>query len=394
MKLTFQHWKIDTTTPVLVRIDGNVPHEEHVITDYFRLQRIRATLETLYQRGCPVILVTHVNRPKGDVDPKHSTAMIATWLSRHGYTVEHIPCDPNRTITTYMRHVKPRERTITVLDNIRFFPGEKSHDEHFVYELANSASYYINDAWGMMHRTDASVYAVAQQFAHTHRSYGHVVHQEIQALSQLRNKPQRPYVVFSGGAKIASKIPILEDLVDHELPDTIAVMPGIAGTFLRAQGYNVGASLWNKDYVDQARRIIEKAHARNIQIDIPDDAYIVRDAWDNELETVSIGNIPDNGIIIASGPETLSRYGMYTQQARTLFLNGPMGDIAYWHTIEPFKQLLRLIETSSAYTVVGGGDSVAIIHTLAIDPCDYSSTGGGSTLAYISRTHLPALDIL
>jgi len=394
METILQHWRMDTTTPVFLRIDGNVPHDGQIITHDFRLRRMIPTLDMLYQRGCPIILATHIDRPEGTYTPASSTAMIATWIAHNGYQVEHVPLSNHEDITAYMHHVKPQPRTITVIENTRFFHGEKGDDQAFIQELAKPASFYVNDAWGMMHRTDTSVYGLAQAFAPTHRGYGHLVAQELQALTPLRKDPKRPYITISGGAKVASKIPIIHEIVTHHQADTILVTPGIAGTFLAAQGYTIGQSLCKKEYIPQAQQIINLAQSKGITLDIPTDVYIVRASWEHELETVSVDAVPEDGIIIASGPETLNRYATYLNEAATIFLNGPMGDMQYFHTIQPFQKLLQMISQTNAYRVVGGGDSVAMIHTLAIDPFDFYSTGGGATLAYISGTKLQALDML
>ena len=394
MSRPYQWWKLDATTPVFVRIDGNVPHTNNAITDDFRLRRTLPTLHTLYVWGCPIILATHIDRPKGRYKREHSTAIIANWLSYNGYTVTHIPCEPNEAISRYIKHITPEERTITVLENMRFFSGEKHDKESFAKTLAQTASYYINDAWGMAHRTDASVLYTPRQFPVERRSKGNLIHEEEEALSPLRDNPQQPFAIWLGGAKVASKIPIIEDFIDNKQASYIAIMPGIAGTFLHAQGYTIGASLVDTAYTEQARRILRKAKDSAITIDIPDDVYIVRKSWDNELIHTNVTDIPKDGIIIASGPKTVARYKKYARQATNIFLNGPMGDQEYFHTLTPFRTLLNAIEDCNAYRVVGGGDTVGILNILANNPFDFYSTGGGATLAYVSQANLPALTVL
>ena len=394
MKPAFTYWPIDATNPIFVRIDGNVPHDNGTIQDDFRLQRVIPTINALYQRGCPVIVATHLGRPGGTFDAAQTTNIIAEWFRNQGYQAAHVPHDGQSSITEYMNQVQAQPHHITVIDNLRFFPGEKEHDQAYIDALSQSAQWYINDAWGMMHRTDSSVYNLAQQYDNHHRSFGYIVEQEIASLEQLRNNPKRPYTVILGGAKAKSKILLIKQLVEHGIPDTIIITPGMAGTFLKAAGYDIGQSLCEDELVETAQSIMDTANKHNITVDIPTDLYIVRGSWKQELETVDVDAIPDNGIAIASGPKTLDRYKQYIHKSETIFLNGPMGDIQYFHTIRPFTDMLSMIASSNAYRVVGGGDSVAMIQTLAHDPFDFYSTGGGATLAYISQQELPALQIL
>jgi len=384
---------MDATTPVFVRIDGNIPHSEDVITDDFRLRRAMPTINALYQRGIPMILATHIDRPDAQYHAEHSSALIADWLLQQGYQAVHIPYDGDRSIEAYMKHVTPRSGVITVIENLRFFPGEKEYQQQFIDALSAPATFYVNDAWGMMHRTDSSVFHLPQAFRPTHRTYGHLVATEQEALSALRDDPESPYIIICGGAKI-EKIHTIERIIEHKTIDTVVITPGIAGTFLYAQGYDVGASLCQPEYAEDARRIMDKAAENNIHLDVPTDLYIVPQTWDDDLVVSSVDDIPSSGIAIASGPKTLQRYNRYLSQAATVFLNGPMGDISHMHTIRPFQKLLQMIEQSPAYRVIGGGDSVAMVHTLAIDPFDFYSTGGGATLAYVSASELPALDIV
>ena len=358
---------------VLVRFDGNVPLENGVIQNDFRLIALLPTLELLKEKGAHITLATHLGRPEG-ADPAFSTNPLKEWFASKGYG----------------------NSCVTVLENLRYNAGEKNHDIAYARELAQGIDYYVNDAWGVMHRKDTSITLVPTLFDPDKRAFGLLVEKELAALKTLKNDPQKPYVVILGGGKVETKLPVIERLVDSNKPTTIIILPALAATFAKAVGKPVGKSLVDDELLAHARKILEKAACtNNLTLLFPIDYTYVENNWDGPLKTCDSQNFSDNGIAMGVGPRSLELFAPYIKNAATIFFNGAMGNPSRPETMQPLLELLRMIAASDAYSVIGGGNSVTEVEQMGLmHEIDYCSTGGGSTLLYISGAELPGLEAM
>lgn len=374
--MNIQSWNL-VGKKVFVRFDGNVPIENGVIQNDFRLTALLPTLELLKEKGAHITLATHIGRPEG-ADPAFSTHPLKEWFASRGYG----------------------NSSVTVLENLRFNAGEKNQDsahaQEYARELAKGMDYYVNDAWGLMHRKDTSITIVPTLFAPDKRAFGLLVEKELAALTDLKNNPVKPYVVILGGGKVETKLPVIERLIDSNKPTTIIILPALAATFAKALGNPVGKSLVDDALLGQAQKILEKkACTNNLELLFPLDYTFVENSWDGPLKTCDAQNFPVHGIAMSVGPRSLELFAPYIKNAATLFFNGAMGNPSRPETMKPLNELLRMIAASDAYSVIGGGNSVTEVENLGLmKKIDYCSTGGGSTLLYISDAELPGLEVM
>lgn len=371
--MKIQSWNHLVGKKVFVRFDGNVPIENNVIQNDFRLKALLPTLELLKDKGAHITLATHIGRPEG-IDPALSTRPLKEWFASKGYG----------------------NSTVTILENLRFNPGEKNQDIAYARELAKDMDYYVNDAWGLMHRKDTSITILPTLFAPDKRAFGLLVHKELAALEHLKTDPEKPYVVILGGGKVETKLPVIERLIDSNKPTTIIVLPALAATFAQAFGKPVGKSLVDSALLEQAKKIIEKtACCNHFELLLPYDYTYVKNTWDGPLGTCDAQDFPTNGIAMGVGPRSLAAFAPYIKNAHTLFFNGAMGNPSRPETMQPLHELLRMIAASQAYSVIGGGNSVTEVENLGLmQEIDYCSTGGGSTLLYISGGSMPGLEVM
>ena len=354
---------------VFVRIDGNVPIENGIIQNDFRLQAILPTLAVLRDGGAHITIATHVGRPQGK-DPALSTKPLKQWFIEHGYGAAN------------------------VLENLRFNPGEKNNDLMFAKELAQGMDFYVNDAWGLLHRHDASITRMPTLFQQDKRAFGLLVHKELQMLSTLKNSPEQPYVVVLGGGKPESKIVALQHLIAAQKPAAIIILPAITAPFAKALGLPFGKSLITHEPLSAATAIIKYAAAHNIKLLLPID-YTYMNSWEGDLNTCDADKLTTNVITIGIGPKSIQLFKPDLMQAATIFFNGAMGIPSRPETMKPLHAILRIIAESPAYSVVGGGNSVTeVVNLKLLSAIDYCSTGGGSTLAYISGGSMPGLEAM
>lgn len=370
---------------VLVRADLNVPLHGTTIVHDHRLRAVLPTLNLIQSKGGKIILMTHIGRPtswQGNL----STSLLEPWFIHHGYQIEYV-ADPQKAYDRSLHN----QNTILMLENLRFFPGEKKEDNLFALQLARLGDYYVNDAFATLHRTDTSVALVPTLFPQEKRSIGLLVQQELQALYPMAHHPKKPYILLLGGGKIADKLPFIEAMVDRI--DVLMVLPAITGTFLKAMGRPVGKSLVDETSVQRCKDILDKAHANNVAVLMPLDYQIAHGSFTGPLSMIPDTNIPPDGVPISIGPKTVAAWAHYLQKAQTIFYNGLCGTVTRPETLDGFKKLLDQITTSKAYTIIGGGDSVAATQLLGYaDRISYLSTGGGATLAYLAHQTLPGLE--
>lgn len=366
---------------VFIRADLNVPLE-HILSSTsqensvqnmssFKLRAILPTLDLIIKKGGTCIIGTHIGRP----DPHHPTQNLSTkplhkWFTHNGY--------PH----------------LTILENLRFHAGETSaHPEEkiaYAHVLAQNIDYYVNDAFALCHRDNTSITTLATLFPPEKRSIGLLVEKELKALSPTRRDPKKPFVVISGGGKVADKLPYLNLLLGKAT--TILVCPALSFTFEQTKGHATGKSLVDQPSLSLACTMLRDAPKNNTQLLLPQDYLVAKNDWSGEKRYTQ--TLEDNDIGIAIGPQTLKAWTPFIRNAKTIFLNGMMGKLNDRESLEPLKQLLHLIHQSNAYRIIGGGESDAALSLLGFNHSfDYVSTGGGASLAYISGADMPGLDI-
>jgi len=376
---------------VLVRVDLNVPQDEHgQVTDDTRLRAIRPTVQYLRTHGAAIILMTHLGRPKGKVDERYRLAPLAPRLSEIlGQQVSVAPDCVGPAVEAQVAALKPGG--ILLLENVRFHAGEESNDPGFAAQLAGLADIYVDDAFGTAHRSHASTEGVAH---HLPAVAGLLMEAELDALGGLLHSPARPFVAVVGGAKVSGKLEVLQLLLS--VVDTLIVGGGMAGTFLAARGLEVGDSILERDLIPSASALVAAAATKGVPLLLSVDVVITdRFAADAEQRVVAVEEIPPGWQIMDIGPRTIELFMGALRDARTVFWNGPMGAFEMPPFAKGTNAIAHALAESGAVTVVGGGDSVAAIDQLGLaDKMTHISTGGGAALKFLEGKALPGLAAL
>jgi phosphoglycerate kinase len=376
---------------VFVRVDFNVPLEDGAIRDDTRVRAAVPTLELLRSRGAALVVASHLGRPKGKPDPKYTLAPVAKRLGELLRTPVAMAADCVGDAAAQAARALDRAQVL-LLENLRFHPEEEKNDDAFARRLAALADLYVDDAFGAAHRAHASVAAIAK---HLHpAAAGLLMEREIESLGRLRDHPEKPYVALLGGAKVSDKI----DLLRHLMNGTDAVLIGgaMAFTFLRAGGIDVGASRVEEDRVEAARAILAEARGRGVRFVLPRDHVVASSPDPGAPHATTDGPaIPAGRIGLDIGPRTRDAFAEEIARARTIFWNGPLG----LFEVPPYDAgtlaAARAIAAGAAWSVVGGGDSVAAVTRLGlVDRFGHVSTGGGAALEFLSGLELPGVAAL
>ncbi|HVC34036.1 MAG TPA: phosphoglycerate kinase [Chloroflexota bacterium] len=373
---------------VLVRVDFNVPMDSagHILDDR-RVRESLPTIEYLIGHGAAVILVAHLGRPGGQPNQKYSLRPVAVRLAELlGQPVRFVPETVGPVAEAAAQQLLPGQ--VALLENLRFYPGEEQNDPGFAEQLARLAELYVDDAFGAVHRAHASTVGVTRFLPAVS---GLLMEKELQTLGKALESPRRPLVAIIGGAKISSKIDVLNSLLPRV--DRLLVGGGMANTFLKAQGYEVGRSLVEPDRVPIAQQIIAVAGSK---LALPVDAVVATEPQPTALPTVaSIDQIPPDQMILDVGPKTVEAFAGIVDGAGTVIWNGPLGVAEIPTFAEGTLGVARALAQSSATSIVGGGDLVGVLEQLGVaNQMSFVSTGGGASLEFLEGKVLPGVAAL
>ena len=380
---------------VIIRVDFNVPlNERKEVTDPTRILAAKPTIETILEKGGSCILMSHLGRPKG-IDPGLSLSHIVSSVEQVlGKTIQFANDSVGEDAKNKAASLQAGE--ILLLENLRFHSEETSGDTDFAKSLASLADIYVNDAFGTAHRAHASTTIIAQFFPQ-HKVMGSLLEQEIKAIDKVLKTGENPVLAILGGAKISSKITIIENILDKI--DHLIIGGGMAYTFVKAQGGEVGESICEDDYLDYTLELIQKAQDKNVEIHLPVDV-VAADDFSNDAKTqiVSIHAIPNGWQGLDAGPKSIEKFAQVVEASKTILWNGPLGVFEFSSFANATISLGTVIAKTTqegAFSLVGGGDSVAAVKQFGFeDKVSYVSTGGGAMLESLEGKILPGIAAL
>lgn len=373
---------------VFCRVDFNVPMQEGKITDETRIRAALPTIQYLIDHGAKVILASHLGRPKGKVVEEMRLAPVGKRLA------ELLKQDVTTATESYGDAVKAqiadmKEGDVLLLENVRFYPGEEKNDPELAKAFAELADVYVNDAFGAAHRAHASTEGIAH---HLPAVSGFLMEKELEVLGKALSNPERPFTAIIGGAKVKDKIGVIDNLLD--MVDNLIIGGGLAYTFVKAQGHEIGKSLLEEDKIDLARSFIAKAKEKGVQFYMPIDAIVADQfAADANSKEVSIEEIPADWQGLDIGPKTQKLYSDVIRASKLVIWNGPMGVFEMDQFAGGTKAVAEaLADSKDTYSVIGGGDSAAAVEKFHLaDKMSHISTGGGASLEFMEGKALPGV---
>ncbi len=383
---------IDVTSKrVLVRCDFNVPLDaEGNITDENRIQGALPTIKYLMDKGAKIVLCSHLGRPKGEFNMKYSLAPVAKRLSellgKEVAMAKDVIGDDAKAKAAALG-----SGDVMLLENVRFHSEEEKNDAAFAKELASFGDIFVNDAFGTAHRAHASTAGVADYLPAVS---GFLIKKEIDFLGNAVSNPTRPFLAILGGAKVKDKIGVINALM--EKVDAIIIGGGMAYTFLKAKGGNIGDSLLDAERIDYAKEMMQKAEEKGVKFLLPTE-NVIADAFDNgaNIDCVDGMNIPDGWQGLDIGPKAIEEFGKAIAEAKTIVWNGPMGAFEMPNFAKGTEAVAKMVADADAVTIIGGGDSAAAVEQLGYaDKMSHISTGGGASLEFLEGLELPGIACL
>lgn len=380
---------------VLVRVDFNVPlskEDRSKIADDSRIKAALPTIDYLLDNEAKVILISHLGRPGGEANAEFSLKPVANWLAEHyGDKFQFLAADEvvNDEVTEKVNNLKDGQ--LALLENTRYVAGETKNDETFAQKLASLADLYVNDAFGTSHRAHASNVGVASILP---SAVGFLIEKEIDVMGKALENPEHPFISILGGAKVSDKIGVIENLITKV--DTILIGGGMAYTFLKAQGKEIGKSLLEEDKMDLSLELLGRAKENGVEILLPEDVVIADDiAPGVETQIVDIDSIPADKEALDIGPKTAEKYAEKIKAAKTVVWNGPMGVFEIKEFSNGTLTIANALAEANATTIVGGGDSALAIEMADLkDKITHVSTGGGASLEFLEGKDLPGISAI
>jgi phosphoglycerate kinase len=376
----------------LVRVDFNVPlNEVFEVTDDTRIRAAIPTIKAILEKGGSAILMSHLGRPKSGAEEKFSLKHVIPVLSEKlGISVKFAPDCIGEEAFELSANLKPGE--VLLLENLRFYGEEKKGDETFAKKLARHGDVYVNDAFGTAHRAHAST-AVIARFVEE-KMFGYVMKNELASLRKVLETPQRPFTAILGGAKVSGKIEVIDKMLDKA--DNIIIGGGMMFTFIKALGGKIGDSLVEEDLMETAKKAVAKAKEKGVRLLLPVDSVVAdKFADDAETKETSVDNIPDGWMGLDIGSESSKKFESILLESKTILWNGPMGVFEMKSfekgTVKMAESIAKATE-AGAFSLVGGGDSVAAVNKYGFaDKVSYVSTGGGAMLEFVEGKELPGV---
>ncbi len=375
---------------VLVRVDFNVPLKAGVITDDTRMRRALPTLKSLLDRGASLMVMSHLGRPKGEKKPEFSMSQLKDHLAElSGAEVIMAPDVIGEEVEALAANLKAGQ--ILLLENTRYYSEETDNNADFAAKIAKLGDLYVNDAFGAAHRAHASTEGLARILP---SAAGLLMEKECQFFDKVLDNPEKPFVAIIGGAKVSSKIAVLDSLLDKA--DAFVIGGGMAYTFLKVQGHSVGKSLVEDEFTETAANFLSKAEKAGVKVLLPLDHVVAGEFSETAApEAVDSVDVPDGKLALDVGPKTVAAVGELLAGAKTIVWNGPMGVFEFDAFAKGTLEVACMVADCKGTTVVGGGDSVAAVNKFNLaDRINHVSTGGGASLEYLEGKNLPGVAAL